>query len=98
MRGGWVYLVANRYRGTIYIGVTSNLRARISQHRDGKGSKFTSAYNCNLLVHAEHYERIEDAIAREKAMKKWRRDWKFRLIEQQNPDWEDRYDDLALVK
>ena len=97
MRGGWVYIVANRYRGTIYIGVTSNLRARIGQHRDGKGSDFTSAYGCKMLVHAECFERIEDAIAREKAMKKWRRDWKFRLIEDNNPDWEDRYDDLALV-
>ena len=97
MPGGWVYIMANRYRGTIYIGVSANLRRRVGQHREGIGAVFTKRYRCTLLVHAEHYDRIEDAIAREKAMKKWNRDWKIRLIEEHNPDWEDRYADLALV-
>ena len=97
MRGGWVYILANRYRGTIYIGVTSTIAQRIDQHRQGKGGKFTKEYGCGVLVHAEQYDRIEDAIAREKALKKWNRDWKIRLIEEHNPDWEDRYGDLVLV-
>ncbi len=89
--------MANRYRGTIYIGVTAHLAERITQHREGRGGKFTAKYGCKILVHAEAYESIEDAIAREKAMKKWKRDWKIRLIEEHNPDWEDRYDDLVLL-
>ena len=91
MKGGWVYLMADRYRGTIYIGVTADLAARIQQHRTGDGSDFVNRYGLTRLVHAEHYDRIEDAIAREKAMKKWRREWKIRLIEEQNADWLDRF-------
>jgi len=93
-KGGWVYIMADRYRGTIYIGVTADLAARIHQHRKGDGSDFVMRYGLNRLVYAEHHDRIEDAIAREKAMKKWRREWKIRLIEEQNPDWLDRYSDI----
>jgi putative endonuclease len=94
MKGGWVYLMADRYRGTIYIGVTADLAARIQQHSTGDGSDFVKRYGLTRLVHAEHYDRIEDAIAREKAMKKWRREWKIRLIEEQNADWLDRFGDI----
>ena len=94
MRGGWLYILANRYRGTIYIGVTSDLPRRISQHREGTGSQFAADYNATLLVYAEPHDTIEAAIAREKAMKKWRRQWKIDLIETQNPDWQDRYIEL----
>ena len=94
MRGGWVYLLANRYRGTIYIGVTANLAQRTWQHREGVGSRFAARYGASRLAYAEHYPTIEEAIAREKALKKWRREWKIELIERENPDWDDRYDEL----
>ena len=94
MRGGWVYLLASRYRGTIYTGVTADLAHRIYLHRTGKGSKFTAKYGVVRLVHAEHFPTIEEAIAREKAIKKWLRAWKIELIEKDNPDWLDMYDHL----
>lgn len=94
MRGGWVYIISDRYRGTIYIGVTANLPQRAVQHREGTGSEFTSRYGLKRLVHAEEYPTIDEAIAREKALKKWRRQWKIDLIEQANPDWLDRFDEL----
>ena len=87
MKGGWVYVMADRYRGTIYIGVTSNLPARIYAHREGRGSKFCAQYGLTRLVYAEQAPTIEEAIAREKAMKKWNRDWKIDLIERHNPNW-----------
>jgi putative endonuclease len=92
MRGGWVYILASRYRGTLYIGVTANIAARAYQHKTGTGADFTRKYGVTLLVYAEQHATIEEAIAREKALKKWKRDWKFRLIEEGNPDWLDLYD------
>ncbi|MDQ8757840.1 GIY-YIG nuclease family protein [Sphingosinicella sp. LHD-64] len=89
MRGGWVYLLANRYRGTIYTGVTADLRARVSQHRE-RPSGFVDRYRVNRLVHVEEYP----TIAREKAIKKWRREWKIELIERDNRDWLDLYEHL----
>lgn len=94
MRGGWIYILANRYRGTIYVGVTANLAQRVSQHRAGTGSEFASRYDLTCLVHAEEYPTVDEAIAREKALKKWRRKWKIDLIEQANPQWDDLYDHL----
>ncbi|MGN6289464.1 MAG: GIY-YIG nuclease family protein [Sphingopyxis terrae] len=94
MRGGHVYIMANRYRGTIYIGVTAHLPTRIFQHRTGVGADFCKRYGLNRLVYAEPHNDIRDAIAREKAMKKWNRAWKFRLIEERNPDWIDLFDAL----
>ncbi|HEY0324820.1 MAG TPA: GIY-YIG nuclease family protein [Allosphingosinicella sp.] len=94
MRGGWVYLMANRYRGTIYTGVTGDLNRRAWQHRHGKGSEFASHYGATRLVHVEHFERIDEAIAREKAIKKWLRAWKIELIERDNPDWNDLFEYL----
>ena len=94
MKGGWVYILADRYRGGTYIGVTADLPKRIWQHRNCTGSKFTAKYKRSRLVYAESHERIEEAIAREKAMKKWLRSWKIELIEKENPDWIDLFDDL----
>ncbi len=93
--GGWVYILANRYRGPLYIGVTSDLAARIHQHRNGRGSRFAARHNILRLVWAEFTEPIDEAIAHEKRLKRWRREWKFALIEKANPDWRDLYDDLA---
>ena len=94
MRGGWVYIMTNAPHGTLYIGVTADLAARVCQHRDGKGSHFCRRYRLTRLVYCEPYERIEDAIAREKALKAWKRRWKIRLIERANPSWADLFDHL----
>ncbi len=94
-KGGWVYIMADRYRGTLYVGVTSDLPARIFQHRQGTGSHFCARYKLHRLVWAERADSIEDCIAHEKRVKRWRRDWKFALIERANPDWSDLYDFLV---
>jgi putative endonuclease len=91
IRCGWIYMMSDRYRGGIYTGVTTDLVRRVSEHRSGKGSEFVNKYGFKRLVYVENHERIADAIAREKAIKKWRRAWKIELIESMNPDWEDLY-------
>jgi putative endonuclease len=92
MPGGWVYILASRYRGTLYTGVTSDIARRTWQHREGHGSRFAARYEVIRLVYAERHERIDEAIGREKAIKKWRREWKIELIEQGNPEWNDLFD------
>jgi len=94
MRGGWVYIMADRYRGTLYIGVTSDLAARVWAHRQGRGSKFCARYGLKRLVYAEQVPTIYEAIVREKAMKKWNRAWKIELIESANADWLDLFEVL----
>ncbi|MEM6493047.1 MAG: GIY-YIG nuclease family protein [Pseudomonadota bacterium] len=94
-KGGWAYMMADRYRGTIYVGVTADLAARITQHREGKGSDFCAKYGLKRLVWAERFAFIEEAIAFEKRAKRWRREWKFDLIEKANPDWDDLFDRLG---
>ena len=93
--GGWVHIMADRYRGAMYVGVTSDLAARIHQHRLGTGSDFCTRYGLKLLVWAERGDSIEACIQHEKRLKRWRRDFKFALIEQGNPDWLDLYDGLV---
>ena len=94
MQGGWVYIVTNKPHGVPYIGVTADLARRVWQHRNGEGSSFARRYNCTRLVYAEPHGRIEDAIAREKAMKAWPRLGKLRLIQEHNPTWDDLFDSL----
>ena len=86
--------MADRYRGTIYVGVTADIAARAVQHREGKGGSFTHRYGLTRLVYLERYDDITDAIAREKAVKKWNRAWKIRAIEEQNSECHDRFDTL----
>lgn len=88
-KGGWVYIMANRYRGGMYVGVTADLIRRVQQHREGKGSAHVVDFGKLRLVYAEHHAEIGLAIAREKLVKKWRREWKFALIEADNPQWND---------
>lgn len=88
-RGGWTYIMTNKPRGVLYIGVTADLAARVMQHRNGTGSAFCRKYNLTRLVHTEQHGEITDAIAREKALKAWKRSWKIDLIEQANPEWHD---------
>jgi putative endonuclease len=87
-RGGWVYILTNKPRGVLYIGVTADIARRIWQHRNGLGSVFVRKYGLDRLVRAEAYPTIEEAIAREKQLKNWKREWKIALIESDNPDWE----------
>lgn len=87
-------MMSDRYRGGIYTGVTAHLVERITQHREGRGSAFAAKYGFVRFVYTERYDRIEEAIAREKAVKKWRRAWKIELIEKMNPDWVDLYDKI----
>ena len=94
MKGGWVYIMADRYRGALYTGVTSDIAARVWAHKEGRGSKFCVRYGLTRLVYAEQAPTIEEAIAREKAIKKWNRAWKIGLIERANPDWLDLWDTL----
>jgi putative endonuclease len=94
-RGGWVYIMTNKPHGVLYTGVTAHLPARTDQHRNDAGSKFCRRYNIKRLVYAEQHEQIIEAIAREKAIKAWKRQWKIDLIEGLNPDWRDLFDDLA---
>jgi putative endonuclease len=94
MKGGWVYILVNKPHGVPYVGVTSDLAARMVQHRSGTGSAFARKYNAMRLVHVEAYPTIEEAIAREKALKAWRRVWKLRLVQEHNPTWNDLYEGL----
>lgn len=89
MRGGFVYIMTNRPAGVLYIGVTADLLRRIHQHRSGQGSSFCRRYGLDRLVLVEEYPTIEEAIVREKRLKKWERAWKIALIEAANPDWQD---------
>ena len=91
-RQPYVYMLANSFNGTLYVGVTSNLVGRIMQHRDGTFEGFTSRYGVTILVWFETTNTMADAIASEKRIKRWQRDWKKNLIERTNPHW----DDLAI--
>ena len=88
MKTYYVYLMTNHNR-TLYIGVTSELTGRVSQHRKGTGSKFTSKYKINQLVYYEEFSNIEEAILRKKQIKGWLREKKIKLIESSNPNWQD---------
>ena len=90
-----VYLLASARRGTLYIGVTSNLVQRIWQHREHAAQGFTERYDVTRLVWYEPHDTMESAILREKRLKKWKREWKIDLIEQTNPDWRDLWQDIA---
>lgn len=84
-----VYILASAYNGTLYVGVTSNPLARISQHRAGSFDGFTRKHGIKRLVYFETYDDMETAIAREKQLKRYRRDWKRNLIQRDNPAWND---------
>jgi putative endonuclease len=84
-----VYILASKRHGTLYTGVTSDLLARLYQHREGETGGFTSRYGVHRLVWFEMADTMEAAITREKQIKKWNRDWKLRLIEETNPEWVD---------
>ena len=90
----YVYILASKRNGTLYIGVTSDLAKRIYEHKHRLIKGFTKKYNVDRLVYYETTEDVESAILREKRLKKWKRQWKVELIEQKNPNWNDLYYDI----
>ena len=92
----WVYVLTNRPRGVLYVGVTNDIARRIAEHKSKQVAGFTSAYGVTSLVHLEEYSSIKDAREREHALKRWRRGWKFKLVEEINPDWKDLSGELLL--
>jgi putative endonuclease len=91
----FVYLMASKRHGTLYVGVTSNLAGRAAQHRDEIFEGFTKKYGIHLLVWFEEFADIHDAILRVKRIKKWRRAWKIELIEKMNQDWTDLFEQIV---
>ncbi|MBL8641977.1 MAG: GIY-YIG nuclease family protein [Alphaproteobacteria bacterium] len=91
----YVYILSNQSNRVVYTGVTSNLVKRIWQHKNKVADGFTSKYNVNKLVYFENHDDAENAIKREKNIKDWKRAWKNELIEKENPDWRDLYDDIT---
>ena len=94
-RDCFVYIMTNRLRGTLYVGVTNNLIRRVWEHRMGLALGFTQKYRLRRLVHYEHFSDFSNAIEREKRLKRWRREWKLALIEKANPRWRDLYPQIA---
>lgn len=90
----FVYILASKPRGTLYVGVTNNLIRRVFEHKNKLIEGFTEQYDVNLLVWYESSESIESAIAYEKKLKRWRREWKIEMIEEQNPEWVDLYQQI----
>ena len=93
-KGGFVYILASKPRGVLYVGVTSDLLGRTYQHKQGLAEGFSKRYRVKLLVYYEAHQEISEAILREKQIKKWYRDWKIELIESMNPEWRDLYAEL----
>ncbi|MCL5094078.1 MAG: GIY-YIG nuclease family protein [Patescibacteria group bacterium] len=94
MKKFYVYILASRRNGTLYIGVTSNLLKRIDEHKSDFVGGFSKKYHTHLLVYYEGHKTVEEAILRERRLKKWERKWKLRLIETDNPEWDDLYEKI----
>jgi putative endonuclease len=92
----WVYILASKLGGTLYIGVTNNLIRRVYERRTDAVPGFTQKYQVHRLVYFEQFSAVENAIRREKRLKKWNRTWKIQLIENSNPNWDDLYPSIAL--
>ena len=96
MKAYFVYILASKRNGTLYIGVTSDLLKRVGEHRNKEAKGFTEKYGVDKLVYFEQTENVMSALEKEKQLKKWNRSWKLKLIEKNNPKWEDLY--LALTQ
>ena len=94
MKEYYIYILASKFNGTLYIGVTNNLIKRVYEHKNNIADGFTKKYSIHNLVYYESCTSIENAIVREKQLKKWHRAWKINLIEQLNPQWKDLYIEL----
>jgi len=91
----WTYILTNKPQEMLYVGVTADLASRMVQHRAGTGSAFCRRYGIRQLIHAEEHGDILDVIAREKALKAWKRNWKIELIERGNPHWDDLFERIV---
>ncbi len=94
MKDYYVYILASKRNGTLYVGVTSDLIRRVYEHKHDLNEGFTKKYSVHMLVHFEQGEDVASAIEREKQLKSWHREWKIRLIEETNPEWRDLYGDF----
>lgn len=92
---GFVYILTNRKHGALYIGVTNNIVRRVHEHKTNAAEGFTARYQAHKPIYFEEHETVPLAIAREKQLKKWKRDWKLRLIKEFNPEWIDLFDGIA---
>ena len=97
-KGGYVYIITNKKRTVLYIGVTSNLYSRIYEHKSGLGSLFTKKYKCTDLLYYQFFNSIEEAINREKQLKKWKRVWKDELIKSLNPSLNDLFSSVTEMQ
>lgn len=95
-RSFFVYILANKPRGVLYVGITNDLPRRLAEHRAKLVPSFTANYGVTCLVHMENYTSVLEARAREHSLKRWRRTWKFELIEKNNPEWRDLSDDILI--
>ena len=93
----FVYMLASQRNGTLYTGVTNNLFRRVWEHRNSEGISFTKKYNVHRLIWFEEHGDVDEAILREKRIKRWKRSWKLELIEKENPEWQDLYDERFVV-
>lgn len=91
----FIYIMASKKNGTLYIGVTNDLVRRVFEHKEDVIEGFTKKYKVHRLVYYEHTNDIQSAIEREKMIKRWKRQWKINLIRQKNPDWDDLYPELV---
>ena len=89
MKKYYVYILASKHNGTLYIGVTNDLIRRVYEHKNDLNNGFTKKYGVHRLVYYEQYDEVVNAIQREKQLKKWNRQWKIELIEKENPEWKD---------
>ena len=96
-KSGYVYIMSNKGRTVLYIGVTSDLEARVTQHKSGEGSVFTRRYNCHDIIYYEVFDDIESAIEREKVLKRWKRRWKEELITAFNPNLRDLWGEIGRL-
>ena len=96
MKESYIYILSNKNHTVLYVGVTSNLKDRIVQHKNGTGSIFTKKYNVDELMYFETFTNINQAIKREKQVKKWNKEWKWDLIKLMNPNLVDLFEDLIL--
>lgn len=90
----FVYILASRPRGTLYVGMTNDVRRRVWEHREGAVDGFTKEYGIKMLVYFEEHESLDSALVQERRIKRWRRAWKIDLIRSRNPDWRDLFDGL----
>jgi putative endonuclease len=96
MKQSYVYILASRKNGTLYVGVTSDLIKRIYEHKQNIINGFTKKYSVHTLVYYEIHDDVREAITREKQIKKWNRSWNLRLIEEKNPEWRDLYNEMVV--